>query len=40
MKTVIITAKFSFWKDSVRYYIKLTDSTDLSATPDRESDKL
>lgn len=30
--------KFSFWKDSVRYYIKLTDSTDLSATLDREID--
>lgn len=30
--------EFSFWKDSVRYYIKLTDSTDLSATLDREID--
>lgn len=30
--------KISFWKDSVRYYIKLTDSTDLSATLDREID--
>lgn len=30
--------KFSFWKDSVRCYIKLTDSTDLSATLDREID--
>lgn len=30
--------KFSFWKDSVLYYIKLTDSTDLSATLDREID--
>ena len=30
--------KNSFWKDSVRYYIKLTDSTDLSATLDREID--
>lgn len=30
--------KFSFWKDSVRYYIKLTDATDLSGTLDREID--
>lgn len=30
--------KFSFWKDSVRYYIKLTDSSGLAATLDREID--
>ena len=30
--------KFSFWKDSVRYYIKQTDATDLSGTLDREID--